>query len=930
MPKPTVFISYSHRDSDWVRGWLLPRLEGRGVRVIIDFRDFEFGVPSIVNMDRAVERADRVLFVLTPDWVESEWCNFEGIITQTDDPIGLRRWALPLMLRDCELPRRLRILHYADFRYEANWESELARLVDQVGAAAPPSAGFELTVSRTATGAWARGPEKVFIAKLPATSPLVLGRTDELGMLDGAWEDDGTNVVSLVAWAGVGKTALVMRWLQLMRKDHFRGAQRVYGWSFYSQGAREGAQVSADPFIAHALEWFGDPDMAQSSRSPWDKGERLAELVCRERTLLVLDGLEPLQYPPGPEGGLLKDPALACLLRQLAMRNPGLCVVTTRLAVGNLVDFTQMTVSEKELVDLPLEAAVALLRELGCGGTEAELEQTCREFGRHALALTLLGRYLATVHGGDARKRDHVAALTPLPERGGQARRVMESYERWLGGTPELAVLRVMGLFECPADPAAVEAVRAAPPIKGLTEPLADITEDQWAFALKHLRELRLLAPEDPAAPGALDCHPLVREHFADGLRQDAPAAWREAHGRLYEHYRLAAKEYPDTVEEMGPLYAAVAHGCVAGRHQEALEEVYWRRIQRGNQSFNTHNLGAFGTGLGALSNFFEQPWRRPLGSLRPGDRGYVLSGAGFYLRALGRLAEGLDPLEAALGMWIARQEWGNAAIAAANLSELCLTMGRIPDALGYAERGVELAERGVELADRTGDAYRRITARAALAGALHQAGALEEAADLFREAERMQGERQPQYPLLHSLQGYRYCDLLLAQGGWPQVVERANRALERDRAWGWLLDIGLNNLSLGRAHLLQALAEDGDFGPSQQHLDEAVAGLRRAGQQDYLVLGVLARAELFRHLSDFVKARRDLDEAMSVATRGGMRQHEADCHLEYARLLLAMGESDEARQHFVKARDMVEEMGYARRQPDIDELGRALASEGD
>jgi hypothetical protein len=32
-----------------------------------------------------------------------------------------------------------------------------------------------------------------------------------------------------------------------------------------------------------------------------------------------------------------------------------------------------------------------------------------------------------------------------------------------------------------------------------------------------------------------------------------------------------------------------------------------------------------------------------------------------------------------------------------------------------------------------------------------------------FREAEAMQQERQPQYPLLYSLQGYRYCELLLA-----------------------------------------------------------------------------------------------------------------------------------------------------------------------
>ena len=63
-----------------------------------------------------------------------------------------------------------------------------------------------------------------------------------------------------------------------------RGAERVFGWSFYSQGAAEGRQVSADQFIAAALTWFGDEDPIKGS--PWDKGERLAELIKQQRTLL--------------------------------------------------------------------------------------------------------------------------------------------------------------------------------------------------------------------------------------------------------------------------------------------------------------------------------------------------------------------------------------------------------------------------------------------------------------------------------------------------------------------------------------------------------------------------------------------------------------------------------------------------------------------
>ena len=101
-----------------------------------------------------------------------------------------------------------------------------------------------------------------------------------------------THVVSLVAWGGVGKTTLVNKWLERLAADNYRGARRVFGWSFYSQGTGERV-TSADLFIAEALRWFGDPDPTQGS--PWDKGQRLADLVRGEKTLLVLDGLEPLQ-----------------------------------------------------------------------------------------------------------------------------------------------------------------------------------------------------------------------------------------------------------------------------------------------------------------------------------------------------------------------------------------------------------------------------------------------------------------------------------------------------------------------------------------------------------------------------------------------------------------------------------------------------------
>jgi len=185
-----------------------------------------------------------------------------------------------------------------------------------------------------------------------------------------------------------------------------------------------------------------------------------------------------------------------------------------------------------------------------------------------------------------------------------------------------------------------------------------------------------------------------------------------------------------------------------------------------------------------------------------------------------------------------------------------------------------------------------------------------------------MQKARQPQFPLLYSLWGFRYCDLLLGQGKYREVQSRAGQTLEWAKQYLGLLDVALDHLSLGRAHLLQARQEGSrDFSHAAAHLERAVDGLRQAGTQDHLPRGLLARAELRRVTGSLDRARADLEEALSIATRGGMRLHEADCHLEYARLHLACGEQEKARGSLARAKGMVEEMGYHRRDGEVAEL---------
>jgi hypothetical protein len=311
------------------------------------------------------------------------------------------------------------------------------------------------------------GPKQISVARLPVTGSDVFGREEDIAFLDDAWANPHSNVVTIVAWAGVGKSTLVNHWLRGMAAENYRSAELIFGWSFYRQGTT-GKTSSADEFLDAALTWFGEPDPRVGTA--WEKGERLAKLVAHRRTLLVLDGLEPLQNPPGPQEGRVREPALQALLRELAAFNTGLCVITTRTPVADIADHERTSALRRDLEQLSSDAGAKLLRALGVKGDEAELRSASDEFYGHCLALTLLGRYLTDAYNGDIRRREEVSAhLAHDLRQGAHARKVMESYQSWFGEGPELAVLRMLGLFDRPADETAIGALLKPPAIHGLT-----------------------------------------------------------------------------------------------------------------------------------------------------------------------------------------------------------------------------------------------------------------------------------------------------------------------------------------------------------------------------------------------------------------------------------------------------------------------------
>jgi len=947
MTAPTVFISYS-QDSDEHKDKVLKfadRLRDDGIDANLDQYQTNPSEGWQLWMEKQIRDSQFVILVCTETYLKRVMKEDEGrgkgimwestiVYSHLYDSGVVNEKFIPVVFgheNTKYIPTPLKPTTFYDVSTEEGYESLYRRLTNQPYTTKPELGALKKLPRRERK---TEAPKvEISLAKLPSTDPTLFGRDEYLKQLDAAWDNPNINIISLVAWGGVGKTALVNKWLLQMGADNYRGAERVYGWSFYSQGAAEGRQVSADQFIAAALTWFGDPDPTQGS--PWDKGERLAELIKAQRTLLILDGLEPLQSPPPVETGKIKDPGLTSLLRELARQNPGLVVISTRLAVDDLKDFKDSTAKEIDLDSLSDESGAAYLKFLGVDGTDAERQQASHEFGGHALALTLLGRYIKVVHNGDIRKRGDIPHVLDEQKQGAHARRVMESYERWLQGKPELDILRLMGLFDRPAEKGALDELREEPAIEGLTDTLQNLSETNWKYTINNLRELRLLASEDPNEPNTLDCHPLLREHFGEELKVGNPEAWRKGHIRLFIHYATTARPLPRTIEEMVPLYAAVMHGCQAKRYQEAFNDVYWKRIQRGNKYFNVKMLGAISSDLSVLSGFFDVVWCQTVPALRKDTSGAILNAVGFHLRSLGRLLEAVQPFQTGLDIAMTQENWENAIIAASNLCELYLAIGNVKLAITYAMQSIKVA-------DHSDDKFMKMAARIYLATALTQSGSFVESGVSFREAEEIQKIHQPHFPLLYAQQGFYYCEFLLSRSEYQEVQHRANQTMGYyQQADGVsLLGASLDYLSLGRAHLIQSQRDlNHPFVRALVYINQAVDGLRQSSRQDHLPRGLLARAEYYRLTGDLVKAEKDVDEAFTIATRGGMGLHLADCHLEFARLNVAKSKAsaehsrsvegqkslDKAKSHLTTAKEMINRMGYHRRDKEVQELEKEL-----
>lgn len=760
-------------------------------------------------------------------------------------------------------------------------------------------------------------PPEVDISHLPEPTTALIGRKTELAQLNEAFTNPNKRLAIIVAAGGIGKSALTDEWLKQIEAHNYYGKTRVFGWSFYSQGSHN-TFTNSQPFFSAVLPFLGETEIPKDEI---EKARLLARCLREQPCLLILDGLEPLQYAPNlaAMNGELQDSALKEFILQFRRATgQSFVLFSSRQPLVELKKWQAEHYLSLDLKTLPYQDGADLLQALGVTGNVAERQAISKDLNGHALSLVLLGHLLVEHHQGDPRYAKKLDRF-PLYQRGTEgyftssdaekdsrhALRVLDYYDS-LQDAASRCFLQLLGLFDRPMQREEkrelfAKAVHAVP--------LRALTDAEWNKLEQRLENNGLLLGKKGSF-GRLewDTHPIIRAYFGEKFKNDSPKSFKQAHYVLFDYYQnLPEKEFPDTLEEMLPLYRAVVHGCLAGEYYQAFVMVYLKRILRGDERYSWHQLGAYSQNLTALAAFFHFSWEQLVETdLSEADQSELLGEVSFCLMSLGRLADAIRPRLIDLKLREKLANWKEAAITAQNLVELYL-------ALCQFEFAYDAANQSLEYALRIDDNFYQMAGYSCLATVSHRCGNFYNALSQFAQAEILEKKRMKLY--LSSLDGFWYCSFLLDsrqdKGDLQIIRSRAEYSLKHVKK---LTPTALDHLTLARVCV--ALNE---VNQAENAFLQAIQSIQKSGSLDDSPQFYLARADFHLTQNQLAQAQADLNSAWEIIERCDMKLYAVDYLLIHGRYCLAIKDHDTALDHYIEAKQLIQETGYHLRDAELD-----------
>ena len=910
MASPSVFISYSRKDR--------PRavqveefLKSRGISAWFD-RNLKEGENFHRRIREELKAARRVIVIWTKTSVESEWVNAEATYARDRrTPLIQMRWESCDVSPPFNLDHGINVAKFDDATKD--------QLLTAIGAV--PVAGTRRTNAHTLIDA------DVELGTIPSTSADILfGRHTEIEALVRHAESEYTRLSIVHALGGEGKTSLLNHWIQSMQARGWGGARRVFGWSFYAHGSEGRAQASADRFFDEALAFFGyDGPPLQLSEA---KARELARLIKRERTILILDGLEPLQHMTGSRGaaGRIRDAGLKRLMRDILTIPECFCLITTRVELGDLRDQSQPLIQRLKLPPLPRPAAIEMLRHLGVKGRDVDLEAAVTERGGHALTLSLLGRFLRTVHGGDVRRRADIRGLEELDaatvtgERSVAA--IMEHYEYEYSvrrtevergakaqqsstAARQLAFLRLLGLFDRPTPYEALRAIISARPTTAITETLASATEGELRFALAALADLGLLN----LSGDGVDAHPLVRSYFRVRLtRSDLQPSARAAHLIVSNYFKKSAQSSDRaSISALEPWIQAIQHSCAAGDIRNAYQ--MYVGIDRGSEHALTKRFGAHGTNIELISLMLENSklCRQQLDGKTRGELwGFIATS----YQSLGRTPEAEKAYARSYAMSVHNEIRAGRALMAQFQADLAAERGDFKRSVRLANTAVEFGPREIKQPDKL-----RYWANlmATYGTALEKVGRAKEAETQFKAIETEVSRAKREKDVMRGRIGYKVCSHWLRVHDRIRAERIVNLFHGPARRGASLVSRGLELLCIA-----DFLHSSGDLEPALQAANEALDTIWKGAEYQAIIRGLVLRGAVLADLNRFAESRRDLLEALDLAMQAELYALETDVHLAMAEMSVrASAQSDataggnSAAESLGKARALAQQLAY-------------------
>jgi|GEM_PF-76526 DNA-binding SARP family transcriptional activator/tetratricopeptide (TPR) repeat protein len=371
------------------------------------------------------------------------------------------------------------------------------------------------------------GPEQGWAApaQLPGDVDTFTGRADELAALDRLATTVGPAVpsglvISVSGTAGVGKTALAVRWARSVRHA-FPDGQLYVNLHGYDQGQ----PVPAGDVLAGFLRAIGTP----GEDIPREEDERAAAyrtLLDGRRMLVVLDNASTVEQ-----------------VRPLLPGSPSsLVLVTSRDSLAGLV--VRHGARRLDLDTLPTQDAVALLRALIGDRAEAEPEVTWT-LARQCALLPLALRVAAELASASP-----AMTLAELTDELADEQRRLDLLDA--GGDSGSAVRSVLSWSyrHLPAETARAFRLLGLPPGPDCDlHAAAALTASTHAEARRTLELLVRKHLVHRTQPGRYGMHDLLRA-YAAGLTaaHDAEGERHAALSRMFDYYAAAAAAAMDTL----------------------------------------------------------------------------------------------------------------------------------------------------------------------------------------------------------------------------------------------------------------------------------------------------------------------------------------------------------------------------------------------